>query len=121
MHEMSIAASLLDRVLDVAGQNNACRVDELTVEVGVLQQVVPEALRMAFAAVTEGTIAQGATLNLVECPASAECRCCGERFDAAIDDYACPRCRQADVRIVAGRDIVLKTVVCQTPSGLTPG
>jgi hydrogenase nickel incorporation protein HypA/HybF len=113
MHEMAIAASLLERVLDVAQRQQVVRVDEIELEVGVLQQVVPDALTLAFQAVTHGTLAEGAKLRLVEVPARAECRSCGQPFEAAIDCYACPHCRRADVRILAGRDIVLRTMVCQ--------
>lgn len=118
MHEMSIAASLIEHVLEVGRQQHATRIAEVEVQVGVLQLIVPEALELAFSAVTEGTPAEGATLKLVEVPAAAECRQCGQRFEPAIDDYLCPRCQQADVRITAGREIVLATVVCETDEGV---
>ena len=115
---MSIAVSLVDQLLELARQQRACRIEEVELETGVLQQVVPEALELAFKVASEGTVADGATLKLVEVPAVAECRPCGHRFEPAIDDYRCPRCERADVRIVAGNDIVLKTVVCQTGDGV---
>ena len=119
MHELTIASSLVDHLLDLARQQAVTRIEEVEVEVGVLRQVVPEPLQMAFAAATEGTLAQGATLKLVEVSAAAECQQCACRFQPAFDDYLCPGCGQADVRIVAGHDIVLKSVVCQTEQGAT--
>jgi len=114
MHEMAIAASLVEHVLEVARQQRAVRVDDVELEVGVLQQVVPESLELAFTAAIAGTLAEGARLKLMETPARAVCRPCAREFDAAVDDYRCPQCGQADVRIVGGHDIILKTVVCQT-------
>lgn len=113
MHELSIATSLADHVVEVARQQGAVRIDEVEVEVGILQQIVPEALEVAFAAVTAGTLAEGAALKLVSVEAVAECRLCERRFEPTIEDYLCPACRRADVRIVEGDDIVLKSVVCQ--------
>lgn len=114
MHEMTIATSLLEHVLEIANRQRADRIEEIEVEVGVLQQVVPESLELAFAAVAAGTVAEGATLRLVAVPVEASCRHCRKRFRGNLDDYLCPHCRQADVDILAGRDIILKTVVCRT-------
>ena len=114
MHEMSIAVSLIDRVLEAARPHGASRIEEIEVEVGVLRQVVFEALEMAFTAVSEGTLAEAAVLKLTEIPASAECRSCGHRFPVAVDQYLCPQCNRADVEIVGGDDIVLRTITCQT-------
>ena len=114
MHEMSIATSLADSLLELARQQHAARIEAVELEVGALRLVVPEALQMAFTAVTAGTLAEGATLKLLEVPAVAECRQCAARFEPTIDNYLCPHCHEADVQIVAGNDIVLKSVVCQT-------
>lgn len=114
MHEMSIATSLMEQLLRVAQEQRAIRITEVEVVCGAMQLVVPEALKLAFEAVTAETVAAGAELKLVEERLMANCRACGTRFEPAIDNYLCPQCRVADVDIVAGKDIVLKSVVCQT-------
>ena len=115
MHEMSIAASLVDHVLEIGREQRARRIEVVEVEVGVLRQVVPGALQVAFAALTVDTVAEGAVLQLTETKAVAQCRSCQVRYDVAIDCYLCPRCHQADVQVLSGNDIVLKSVVCQSP------
>ena len=112
MHEMSIAMSLINQVLEVASRNNAQRVDEVMLEVGFLRQVVPEAMHMAWEAVTEDTPARGSVLTITEVPPEAKCRKCGTRFVPGIDTFLCPGCGQADVEITAGNDIVLKSMSC---------
>jgi hydrogenase nickel incorporation protein HypA/HybF len=114
MHETLIATSLVDSLLELARAENLQRIEAVELEVGVLRQVVPEALKLAFEAAAAGTLADGASLRIVEIPAQAECQRCGHRFPVALDDYLCPACGQADARIVAGNDIILKNVVCQT-------
>lgn len=113
MHELSIASAMMDQLLRIAGEQRARRITEVEVVCGVMQQVVPEALELAFEALSADTPAAGATLRIVEEPLEVVCRLCGTRFEAEIDDYLCRRCNAADVEIVAGRDIVLKTVVCE--------
>jgi len=117
MHEMGIATSLVDQLLALAERHGASRIDEVEVEVGLLQQVVPEALELAFAAASAGTPAEGAQLKLIEVSPVVECRQCGHTFEAHVDDYLCPRCQQADVRVVSGQDIVLRSIVCRTEAG----
>ena len=114
MHEMSIAVSLVEQLQRVAAEHRATRITAVEVECGVLQQIVPEALELAFTAAAVDTVAQGATLNIVAQRLVVRCRSCGTEFAAEIDDYLCPRCQTADVAVVTGRDIVLKSVTCET-------
>ncbi|NQU75156.1 MAG: hydrogenase maturation nickel metallochaperone HypA [Planctomycetes bacterium] len=114
MHELSIAADLLRNVLAVAAEHEAVRIEQVTIEVGVLRQVVPEAIVEAFAMLAVGTAAEGAALKVTELPARAECRRCGNTYAVSVDVYVCPQCGQADARLVDGNDILLQTVVCQT-------
>ena len=117
MHEMSIADGVLRAVLDAAGGCGARRVERVELTVGPMRLVVPEALEMAWQVVSEGTIAAGAELAVVETPMEARCRRCGRRFAPRIDNYLCPDCGLADVDILAGDDIILKSVVCETDGG----
>lgn len=114
MHEMAIVSELLEEVLRVAESHHATRVREIEVRVGTLRQVVPEALRVAFEAASDGTLAQGATLKITEEKIVAVCKVCGCMFMPSWDDFECPQCHQSEPRIVAGNDILLRSMVCET-------
>ena len=111
MHEMSIAESLMDQIIDIAETNHMESVAEVELETGHLRQVIPEVMREAFLAVTQGTIADGAELIINEVAPLAACRQCKGGFTPQIDDFLCPQCRQADVDILKGDEIILKSVV----------
>ncbi len=115
MHEMSIAIELVRQVERIAREHQATRVDEIEVEVGVMQQVVHEALHLAFEAAVERTWLQGAKLKITEESITAVCDACQNTFTPRIDCFICPHCGQANARITAGDRILLKTVICQTP------
>ena len=76
-----------------------------------------EILRLVLA--LDGTPAESqpakARLIVTEEKMAAVCNACGHRFAPQPDDFVCPACGQADARIVAGNDIILKSLVCQTP------
>ncbi len=112
---MSIALSLVEQLQRLAAEHQAVRITEVEVRCGVLRQVAPAALELAFTAATAETVAAGANLKVIEEGLVARCRACGTEFATEIDDYSCPTCQQADVEFVAGHDIVLTAVVCETP------
>lgn len=115
MHEMPIAAAIVEQAVQAVAPHHATRIDGIEVEIGRMRQIVPEALQVAFEACSAGTIAQDARLEIVEINMQAVCRVCEHSFQPDIGLYLCPRCKQADVRIVAGNDMILKSIVAQTP------
>jgi len=117
MHELSIATGLMEQVKAAAAEHGVSRVESLHITIGAMRQVVPEALAMAFEVVSEGTLAEGATLEIVEEPIRARCRQCGRQFDCRIGEFVCPGCGQADVRLTMGNDIVLTSMTCTTAEG----
>ena len=117
---MPIAAEVVYQAVHVAEANRATRIDEIELEIGAMRRVVPEALKLAFTAMSEGTLAEGAALKMTEIAVRAKCNPCGESFEPDIDaSFACPKCGKADVQIMAGDDIVLKTVVCEANEEVT--
>ncbi|MDH7570367.1 MAG: hydrogenase maturation nickel metallochaperone HypA [Armatimonadota bacterium] len=115
MHEVSLAMEVVRQALEAAANAGASRVTAVQVELGVLRGVDPDAMEMAFTAVAAGTAAEGARLDLREIPARALCRQCGTEYAVAIDHYVCPRCQAADPRLLAGNDVVLRSVECEVP------
>jgi hydrogenase nickel insertion protein HypA len=69
MHEVSLLENTLELALDYARQHNATQIHHLTLRVGQLSGVIPEALQFAFDIVVQGTIAQTATLSIESIPA----------------------------------------------------
>ena len=115
MHEVSLAEQLLPPVLAAAAAHGARRVTAVTVRAGALQQIVPESLRLAFAALSLGTVAEGAVLHIEPETATARCRRCGLEFE--VEDYlfACPDCGVADVTTTGGTDLVLLSLELEEP------
>lgn len=119
MHEMSIAVEIVRQAEEVARHHAATRISEIELEVGALRQVVPQALQLAFGSAAEGTLAESAKLTIIEERVIAVCRNCECLFCPEIHDFTCIRCGVADARIVAGNDIILKTVICEAPETAT--
>jgi hydrogenase nickel incorporation protein HypA/HybF len=102
MHEMSLAEGMLQLVEDGARRNAAHAVKAVRLEIGALAKVEVDALRFCFDAVTHGTLAEGARLEIVATPGAAWCMPCGERVAIARLGDACPRCGSYQLQVVAG-------------------
>ena len=66
-------------------------------------------MQFCFELATEGTVADGARLDLNVQPGSARCRSCGENFELQDLILLCP-CGSADVEVLSGRELMLMSV-----------
>lgn len=101
MHELAIAESIVDAVCDKAAGR---RVHRVTLRVGALTAVVPDAMRFCFDLAVEGTVADGAALEIVELPGAASCRSCGATVQLESPILLCS-CGSADLAVTAGREL----------------
>ncbi|MFI5778462.1 hydrogenase maturation nickel metallochaperone HypA [Nocardia sp. NPDC051570] len=106
MHEMAITRSVIDAVCEHAAGR---RVHGITLEVGVLCAVVPEAMSFCFELVAEGTVAEGANLEIRTVPGVAYCRACGAEFTVSDPILLC-RCGSADVELRSGRELLIRSM-----------
>ena len=115
MHELSIATGIQAQIEEMAAANGLIRVTSVSVAVGERRQVVGESLRMAFEAVTNGTLSEDATLILDEVRMQARCRACAHAYAPTLRDFRCPACGKAEAEITAGNDILITSLTGDTP------
>lgn len=111
MHEVGIIESALATVLDYARAADAARVHRIRMRVGTLAGVDVDALRFAFDAVTAGTPADGAALDIDIVPATARCGTCQKDFTPASGFiFACPVCCALSGELRQGRELELSRI-----------
>ena len=108
MHEMSLCQNLLDIIQDYAQREGFKRVNRVRLEVGVLSCVAPEALRFCFDAVTCGTVAEGAVLDIATPPGQAWCWDCERSIEIIQRGEPCPQCKGYRLQIESGDDLRIK-------------
>ena len=74
MHELGITQDVIDIVSRRAG---AAKVNRVVLEIGKLSAVLPDAVRFCFDLCAEGTVVEGAELEIIETPGLACCHICG--------------------------------------------
>ncbi|HSV75081.1 MAG TPA: hydrogenase maturation nickel metallochaperone HypA [Chthonomonadales bacterium] len=107
MHEFSLMQSALEMAVDRASQHGAERIERLTMRIGDLSGVVPEALQFAFEVLRDGTCAATAALAIERVPVRCHCSECDASFEPDGLVYVCPRCGAASGDIRSGREMEL--------------
>jgi hydrogenase nickel incorporation protein HypA/HybF len=110
VHELSVAQSLLEIVEQEARSYEGARVTRVSLRIGTLSAVVPDALRFAFEAITRGGIAAGAVLEIEEVPLKIRCHQCEKAFTVDDPFMACPQCGESDVEMVSGRELEIRSM-----------
>lgn len=112
MHEIGYVESLLP-VLEARADGRT--VTGLGVRAGVLHRLVDASFRQAFEMVAAGTLAESATVELVQVPVEVTCAACNEVAQADQHVALCPNCGSANVDNLNGDEFTLHWVAFDEP------
>ncbi|WP_421849483.1 hydrogenase maturation nickel metallochaperone HypA [Oricola sp.] len=108
MHEMAMCRNILEIIEEQAAAQGFAKVKRISLEIGPLAGVEVEALKFGFDVVTRGSLADGATIDIIRPEARARCLDCGadmviqQRYDP------CPRCGSHRLQIASGDELRVK-------------
>jgi len=110
MHELSLMEGMVQGIQEEALRQGFGRVCQVRLEVGRLAGVEVEALRFAFGPVTEGTIVEGAHLEIIDVPGQGLCEACGREVEIEARFDACPACGEGFVDVTGGTELRIKDI-----------
>ena len=108
MHEYSIVQALIERVRSEAAANEAVSVQKLFVRIGELAGVETQLLATAYETFREGTICDGAALEITYVPAHWGCPRCARAIAQGVT-LQCPEC-EIPARLEGGDEIILDRI-----------
>jgi hydrogenase nickel incorporation protein HypA/HybF len=113
MHEMSLAESVLQIIEESARVEDFRRVRTVVLEIGELSAVEADAMRFCFDAVTRGTLAEGANLQIITLLGAGRCLAC--KIEIAMhESYGlCPACGSPRLQITAGNQMRVKDLAVE--------
>jgi len=108
MHELTITQSVVEICVERAARQSArTRVKQVTLEVGALAAVMPDALRFCFDACARGTPVEGAELEIIEIPGRARCLDCASEV-AVCGLFGTCACGSSKLVLIAGEELRVK-------------
>jgi hydrogenase nickel incorporation protein HypA/HybF len=106
MHEFGITQEIVAIVSEHA---RGAKVRRVVLEIGKLTALLPDAVEFCFDLCTEGTVAQGAKLEIIAIPGRARCRQCGNEMSLDQPWSLCP-CGNPDLEWLAGEELRIKEI-----------
>jgi hydrogenase nickel incorporation protein HypA/HybF len=107
MHEAGLMQEVFEIACDAMRREGGTQIQRMTLRVGALAGVVPEALQFAFGAMKEATPAADAEL-VIEClPARLICTNCASEFACEDCPAFCPECGSVRTEVRQGMELDL--------------
>lgn len=113
MNETSLVHGLLEDIQRESRKHGVSRISRVHLRMGSHCDMVPEVLASAFKNASEGTMAEGAELNIGVIAPKARCDSCDIEF--AVDMikapvFTCPQCGGKAGKLVSGKELEIALV-----------
>jgi hydrogenase nickel incorporation protein HypA/HybF len=99
---------------EIQEENGYAAVASVTLHVGALQMVVPDALDFAFDALTRGTQFEKTNLIQQVMPARGRCRTCGVEQERDSLFSPCESCEGYDFQMLSGMELTIAQMEVET-------
>ncbi|MHC1598983.1 MAG: hydrogenase maturation nickel metallochaperone HypA/HybF [Candidatus Methanofastidiosia archaeon] len=120
MHEVSVAQTIIDAVMNEAKEQKAVRILGVTLALGELTMINTEQIVFWIQSFLEGTIGEGAFVNIETIHGKVQCNNCNVVTDVFIEDdgishyiipdFTCGHCNSKNTFICQGREMIIKGI-----------
>jgi len=114
MHEIALAEAIAKAVEEELGKHRGAKVIRVSVQVGGLHEIVPDALEFGFSALIADTPLAGAELLIEKVPLRGQCNKCGHEFEIEDFMFICPQCYSSDIKMIRGDELKIAYIEIDT-------
>ena len=104
MHELSITRNIVAIVTEYAGNN---QVKSVSLDIGKLSAIMPDAIRFCFDVCSKDTLLEGAILEINEIPGLGRCEVCGTEIELDQPFGQCD-CGSNHIKCIAGDEMKIR-------------
>lgn len=120
MHELSIAQSIHDLVMEQVPTEDRNAVRCVRVRVGESSGVIADSLTFCFSVITRESVLNNAVLEIESVPYSLYCSQCDSTRPNNAGTIVCPVCGGTDTRIVSGTELLVSSIEVEDHSPEAP-
>lgn len=110
MHEVTVTENILEITLRHAEEVHATRVTDIFLVIGDLSTIIDDSVQFYWDIISEGTMAEGATLHFERVRAKLRCLNCEEVYEAEDQMSPCPKCGSVLISVEAGEEFYLASI-----------
>lgn len=105
MHELGLITGVLDSAENVAKQNNAKKIKCINLKIGILKEVIEDALMFSFDILKEDSdLSKDCILNVEFVEPKSKCGECGNVWEHDRFHRECPRCGNKFTELIDGNN-----------------
>jgi len=111
MHELSIAANIVEAVNESVSRYPGAHVREVRLRVGALASVIEDSLQFCWGVSIEGTPLEGSKLVVNILPVLVQCAACGRQGElGSLQSFRCPYCGEPASDLRQGRELEIESI-----------
>ena len=111
MHELSIANSIIEIVLEQIQELSDCQVNQINLRIGKLSCVHEDSLNFSFELIAADTPLRGAKLNVTRVPVMVYCQACQQLQELpSIQKFRCPVCDLPTSDVRQGQELEIESL-----------
>ena len=115
MHELSVTNSIVETVLRYAEEHGAKRILTIRLGVGELSDMNEEWIQRYFDRLSNGTLAEEASIRIERIAPGFQCHECKTDFDMKlVDSVRCPSCGGTNCTLERGREFFIEEMEIET-------
>lgn len=110
MHESSVIESILNIVVDKVNNSQSVKIKKISIIVGEDTGFMGDSLQFYFNRYSEGTIAEGAVLDMSFVKSKLICPKCGIYFERKRFEFNCPDCAEEGEPTKIGKECYIDSI-----------
>lgn len=115
MHELPITQQIIKIAEKHATELGASRIKNIKLVVGDYSGFIGESIQMYFDIISEGTMCEGATIEMTRVKPKLKCSACGTLFERQIFSFACPKCGADGGPTEIGKELYIESMEIEKP------
>lgn len=110
MHEYPITQQIIKIAENHAAEAGSHKVKAVNLVVGDYSGFIGESIQMYFDIISEGTVCEGAKINIQRVKPQLQCRDCGTYFERKAFSFECPECGGEGRPTKIGKEFYIDTI-----------
>ncbi len=110
MHELTLMKKMMTILERETAEEKVGMVKKVHLEIGVLQQVVPDLMATAFEHIPKSEKLRNARIDISVMPAKVNCADCKKETIVKEMNFRCGICQGENVTVISGNELILKGV-----------
>ena len=110
MHEYPVTQQIIKIAEKHASERGASGIEKIKLVVGDYSGFIGDSIQMYFDIISQGTLCEGAVIEIEHIKPKLKCRGCGALFERAPLSFSCPHCGEDGEPTEIGKEFYIESI-----------